>query len=217
MLPNLPRGRVDAGRDRVDAVVGPVLCVVAQGAKSVMLGQEVYDYDALCMLIFSVDLPVSGQVMRAGRSEPFLCLRMELDPYGIAELVLKVHPDGLSQIQESRGVYVTQADAGIVNAAARLAELAANPADAERLAPLVVDEILIRLLRSSVGGRVAQIGFANSSMQRIAKAISWLRANFTQPLKVEGLAGITHMSLSSFHQYFKSVSSMSPLHVAFDA
>lgn len=195
----------------VHAVVGPVLCVVAQGAKSVMLGQEVYEYDASRLLIFSVDLPVSGQVTRASRTEPFLCLRMELDPRRIAELVLKVYPDGLSQIQESRGVYVTQADGGIVNAAVRLVELAANPADAELLAPLVVDEMLIRLLRSRVGVRVAQIGLANSSMHKIAKAISWLRANFNQPLKVEELAGLAHMSLSSFHQYFKSFTSMSPL------
>ncbi|MET0645042.1 MAG: AraC family transcriptional regulator [Pyrinomonadaceae bacterium] len=196
----------------VHAVVGPVLCVVAQGAKSVMLGQEVYEYDASRMLIFSVDLPVTGQVTRASRSEPFLCLRMELDPHRIAELALKVYPDGLSQIQEGRGVYVTEADPGIVNAAARLIELAADPADAELLAPLVVDEILIRLLRSRAGVRVAQIGLANSSMHRIAKAISWLRANYTQPLKVEELAGLAHMSPSSFHQYFKSFTSMSPLH-----
>ncbi|HEX6623629.1 MAG TPA: AraC family transcriptional regulator [Pyrinomonadaceae bacterium] len=196
----------------VHAVVGPVMCVVAQGAKSVMLGREVYEYDASRMLIFSVDLPVTGQVTRASRSEPFLCLRMELDPRRIAELALKVYPDGLSQIQEGRGVYVTQADGGIVNAAARLVELAADPADAELLAPLVVDELLIRLLRSRAGGRVAQIGLANSSMHRIAKAISWLRANYARPLKVEELAGLTNMSVSSFHQHFKSFTSMSPLH-----
>lgn len=109
-------------------------------------------------------------------------------------------------------MYVCQADAGIVNAATRLVELAANPGDAELLAPLVVDEILIRLLRSRVGRRVAQIGLADSSMRRIAKAISWLRANFTQPMKVEELAGLAHMSVSSFHQHFKSVTSMGPLH-----
>jgi AraC-like DNA-binding protein len=195
----------------VHAVAKPVLCIVAQGAKCVMLGREVYEYDASRMLIFSVDLPVAGQVTRASHSEPYLSLRLDLDPHRIAELALKVYPDGLSQVQESRAVYVCQADASIVNAATRLVELAANPADAELLAPLVVDEILIRLLRSRVGGRVAQIGLVDSSMHRIAKAISWLRANFTQPMKVEELAGLAHMSVSSFHQHFKSVTSMSPL------
>jgi transcriptional regulator GlxA family with amidase domain len=81
----------------------------------------------------------------------------------------------------------------------------------ELLAPLVFDEILIRLLRSPIGLRVAQMGFAESSVQRLGKAISWLRANFSQPMKVEELAGLVHMSVSSFHEHFRSVTSMSPL------
>jgi transcriptional regulator GlxA family with amidase domain len=73
------------------------------------------------------------------------------------------------------------------------------------------DEILIRLLRSSVGPRVAQIGQNESSVQRVAKAVSWVRANFAQPMAVEALADLAHMSLSSFHQHFKAVTAMSPL------
>jgi transcriptional regulator GlxA family with amidase domain len=75
----------------------------------------------------------------------------------------------------------------------------------------VVNEILIRLLRGPIGVRVAQMGFAESSVYRVTKAISWLRANFSQPMKVEDLAGLVHMSVSSFHEHFKSVTSMSPL------
>ena len=86
------------------------------------------------------------------------------------------------------------------------------PGDAELLSPLIVDEILIRLLRSPIGIRVAQMGFAESSVDRIAKAVSWLRSNFSQPMKVEELAELVHMSVSSFHEHFKSVTSMSPLH-----
>ena len=90
--------------------------------------------------------------------------------------------------------------------------MSGQPGDAELLAPLVMDEILIRLLRSPIGVRVAQMGFAESSVHRVAKAISWLRANFSQPMKVEDLAEMVHMSVSSFHEHFKSVTSMSPLH-----
>jgi AraC-like DNA-binding protein len=194
------------------AVSRPTLCVVAQGAKSIMLGREVYEYDASRMLIFSADLPVSGQLTRASSAEPFLCLRLDLDPHRIAELVMKVYPHGLPPDGDGRAIYVTQSDAGIVNAAARLAELAATPADAELLAPLVMDEILIRLLRGRVGFRVAQLGLAESGLRKVAKAITWLRNNFTQPMRVEGLAGLANMSASSFHRHFKAVTSMSPLH-----
>ena len=139
---------------------------MAQGAKIVMLGREVYSYDASRMIAYAVDLPVAGQIVRASRSEPFLALKLELDPYKIAELSLKVFPHGVPNPQESRGVFVGQATTAIVDAAVRLVELIAQPGDAELLAPLVVDEILIRLLRSSIGPRVAQIGQKESGGQR---------------------------------------------------
>jgi AraC-like DNA-binding protein len=190
----------------------PSLCIVAQGAKTVIVGQEVYEYDPSRMLVFSVALPIAAQITQASHSAPYLALRLDLYPHKIAELVLKVYPHGLPPVQERSAVYVTPVDVSIVNAATRLVECLAQPGDAELLAPLMVDEILIRLLRGPIGVRVAQMGFAESSVHRLAKAISWLRANFSQPMKVEDLAGLVHMSVSSFHEHFKSVTSMSPLH-----
>ena len=198
--------------DCVHAIQVPSLCIIAQGAKTIIVGQEVYEYDAARMLVFSVALPVAAQITQASHSEPYLALRLDLDPHKIAELVLKVYPHGLPPIQERRGVCVNPVDVNIINAATRLVECLAQPGDAELLAPLVVDEILIRLLRSPLGVRVAQMGLAESSLHRVAKAISWLRANFAQPMRVEDLARLVHMSVSSFREHFKSVTSMSPLH-----
>jgi AraC-like DNA-binding protein len=189
----------------------PSLCIIAQGAKTVIVGQEVYEYDPSRMLVFSVALPIAAQITRASHSEPYLGLRLDLDPHKIAELVLKVYPHGLPPVQERRAVYVTPVEVSIINAATRLVECLAQPGDTELLAPLVINEILIRLLRSPIGVRVAQMGFAESSVHRHAKAISWLRDNFSQPMKVEDLAGLVHMSVSSFHEHFRSVTSMSPL------
>jgi hypothetical protein len=123
----------------------------------------------LHLIAFSVDLPVTAQITRASYSQPFLAFRLDLDPHKIAELVLKVYPHGLPRAPESRAVYVGQVNASIVNAATRLMELMAEPGDAQLLAPLVIDEILIRLLlRSPIGVRVAQIGLADSGVQGIA-------------------------------------------------
>ncbi len=160
------------------------LCIVAQGAKSVMLGDEVYEYDASRMLVYSVDLPVAAQVTQASHSEPFLGFKLDLDAHKIAELVLKVYPHGLPRVHESRGVYVGLVNVSIIKAATRLLELMAEPGDAELLGPLVIDEILIRALRSPIGARMAQIGLAESNVNGIAKAVSWLRANFSEPMKV---------------------------------
>ncbi len=189
----------------------PCLSIIAQGAKTVTVGQEIYEYDPSLMLVYSVAVPVAAQITKASRSEPYLALRLDLEPQKIAELVLKVYPHGVPPVQDRSAVYIAPVDVSIVNAANRLMECLAQPGDVELLAPLVMDEILIRLLRSPIGVRVAQMGFAESSVQRIATAIAWLRANFSQPMKVDELAALVHMSVSSFHEHFKSVTSMSPL------
>jgi AraC-like DNA-binding protein len=199
-------------RECVHALRLPCLSIIAQGVKTVIVGQEVYEYDPTRMLVYSVALPVAAQVTQASFSEPYLALRLDLEPQKIAELVLKVYPHGVPPIQERSAVYIAPVDLSIVGAAIRLMECLGQPGDTRLLAPLIVDEMLIRLLRSPIGLRVAQMGFAESSVHRIAKAISWLRANFSQPMKVEELAELVHMSVSSFHEHFKSVTSMSPLH-----
>ncbi len=195
----------------VHGVQQSAVCIVAQGAKSVMVGRDVYEYDPSRMIVFSVDMPVASQVTRASIADPFLCLRLDLDPQRVANLVLKVFPQGLPAAHERGGVYVAQADANIINAAVRLMGLMAQSSDAELLAPLVVDEILIRLLRSPIGIRMAQIGLAESGVWGVAKAVAWLRANFSQPMKVGDLARLANMSASTFHQHFRSVTAMSPL------
>jgi AraC-like DNA-binding protein len=212
-IPGLHASRFSRiNKECVHALRVPSLCIVAQGAKTVIVGDEVYEYDASRMIVFSVALPVAAQITRASHSEPYLAFKLDLDPHKIAELVLKVYPHGLPPVQERSAVYISPVDTSIVNAATRLMECLAQPGDAELVSPLVIDEILIRLLRSPIGVRVAQMGFSESSVERVAKAISWLRSNFSQPMKVEELAGLVNMSVSSFHEHFKSVTSMSPLH-----
>lgn len=197
--------------EAVHAVQPPSLCIVAQGAKCVLLGREIYEYDPSRMLVYAVDVPVAAQVTRASRAEPYLGLTLDIDPRRIAGLVWRVHPHALPRSQGPRAVGVGLADAHIVNAAARLVELLAQPGDAELLAPLVIDEMLIRLLRSPVGATVARVGLAESGVHNVAKAISWLRANSAKPMTVHTLAGMANMSASSFHQHFRAVTSMSPV------
>lgn len=203
--------RSTVSRDMVRATVSPALCIVAQGAKVVVLGRDVYAYDSSRMIAYSVELPVAAQIVRASHREPFLALKLDLHGYKIAELSLKVFPHGVPSPRDSRGVCVGQATTAIVDAASRLLELMADPTDADLFAPLVIDEILMRLLRSSIGARVALLGHQESGVQRVAKAVSWVREHFAQPIKVDDLADLANMSLSSFHQHFKAVTAMSPL------
>jgi AraC-like DNA-binding protein len=193
------------------ATLGPALCVVAQGAKAVMLGRDVLEYDPAHLLVFALDLPVSSQVIRASRKDPYLGFVMDLDPARVAELAARVYPRGVRKSAESRGLYAGRATDDIVEAVTRLLDLMTLPEDASLIGPLVIDEIVIRLLRSAVGIRVAQIGQPKSGVQRIAQAASWIRAHFAQPVTVEEMAASVNMTASLFHRRFKAVTSLSPL------
>lgn len=203
--------RSQTNQEPMHYVQRSTLCIVAQGAKIVMIGDETYGYEAGQMAVYSIDLPMAGRVTRASYSEPYLLLMIDLDAEKIAELSLKVFPHGLPQPRDTRSLYVGDLGAQIIDAASRLLELMAQPADAELLAPLVRDEILIRLLRGPMGTRVARIGQAGSSVQRVAKAVTWLRANYDQPVNIDTLAKLVNLSVTSFHRQFKAVTSMSPL------
>jgi len=136
---------------------------------------------------------------------------LRLDPYKIAELALKLYPRGVPGTESSRAVVVGPSSTAIVDAAARLVDATIENAEAEFLAPVLIDEILVRLLLSPVGARVAQVGQLGSGVQRVGRAVEWVREHYSQPIALEHLAGLVHMSVSSFHQHFKAVTSMTPL------
>jgi AraC-like DNA-binding protein len=211
-LPGVRAARVSqTNLEPIHYVQRSTLCIVAQGAKIVMIGGDTYGYEAGQMAVYSIDTPMAGRVTRASHAEPYLLLMLDLDAEKIAELTPRVFSHGVPQPRDTQSLYVGGADTHIIDAATRLLELMAQPVDAELLAPLVRDEILIRLLRSPLGSRVAQIGQAGSGVQRIANAVSRLRADFDQLVNIEELAKLVNMSVTSFHRQFKAVTGMSPL------
>lgn len=189
----------------------PSACIVASGAKNVLIGEDTYEYRAGKVAVFSVDVPLAWQITRASHAEPYLVPKINLTAQRVVELAAKVFPHGVPQPKESRALYVADADAHVIDAAVRLVGLMSISADAELLAPLVIDEILIRLLRSPMGSRIAQLGQTDSSLQRVAASVAWLRENFDQTVNVDELAQRANMSGTNFHRQFKQVTSMSPL------
>jgi len=195
----------------LQGVLSAAICIVAQGAKRVLLDGDSFDYDEDHLIVSSVDVPVSYQLIRASVEKPFLCLRLALDPARIAPLVPKVFPGGLRSKSPAASIGITETDPGVVDAAYRLAEALADPRDAGLLAGLAYEELLVRILRSPAGVRIAQIAVVDSAAVGIARAIAWLRINYRQAVKIEDLARLAFMSVSSFHQHFRAVTAQSPL------
>jgi AraC-like DNA-binding protein len=199
------------GEELAQTLHHPAVCLIAQGAKRVMLRDELFTYDPSRVLVFSVDLPISAQVTEASPAEPYLCFRLDIDPVQVADLVMQAVPAAQPAGDASRGLFLTSVTPELLDAVVRLMRLMRSPKDVGLLAPLAVREIYIRLLQGPEGERLAGIGRADAHVSRVAKAIAWLKENHSEPLRIEDLARRVHMSASSFHHHFRGLTAMSPL------
>jgi len=192
-------------------MLAPSICLIGQGRKRLFLGEDVYVYDTHKFLITSVDLPVVTQIIEASSEKPYLGLTMELDLRVIAQLMLdngmpSTHPAG-----NRLGIAVSGVTGPLLDAFNRLLDLLQYPEDIPALAPLVQQEIFYRLLTGEQGPRLRQITSIGDHGYQIARAIDWLKENFNKPVKVEALASKVGLSVSAFHNHFRSVTAMSPL------
>lgn len=203
--------RSDAVSTALHDVYEPILAIVVQGQKEVLLGEETYQYGATQYLVISVDLPLSGFVVEATPDKPYLGLKLNLDLMQLCDLVAQMGFSSGKKENSVRGVSVSNGDAALIECALRLTKLLDTPQHIPMLAPMMIREIYYRLLIGEQGEAVRQIATSGSNMQRIASAIKLIKADFTKPMRIEDLAGRVSMSTSSFHQHFKQVTSMSPL------
>ncbi|MHC8306234.1 AraC family transcriptional regulator [Pseudomonas sp. PB3P13] len=193
------------------AVYEPTLCLVAQGRKQAMLGTTAYVYDPAKYLIASVDLPVMGSVIEASEAVPYLCLVLDLDTTELSDLVLRHPLPEENGSEPPAGIALNDTTPELLDAVVRLAGLLDRPSDIEVLAPLVIREILYRLLTGNGNSIIRQMAQADSRLNQIAKAITWLRNHYHATCRIDDLVDIAGMSRSSFHTHFKAVTSMSPL------
>ncbi|MDP1583950.1 MAG: AraC family transcriptional regulator [Bradyrhizobium sp.] len=197
--------------EQLHAVQQPAVCIVAQGRKQVMAGTSVYLYDRAKYLIASVDIPIIGQIMEASPADPYLCLRLDLDPSVIGALMLEADvPKKASDLPEP-GLSLSTVTSEILDAAVRLVRLLAAPRDIPILAPLAEREMLYRLLTGEQSTKLRQIALAEGKLQQINRAIGWIKRNYRDSFRVETVAAEARMSPSTLHEHFKAVTSMSPL------
>ncbi len=202
-------------RDQVTGPLGgtyePSVCLVLQGAKRVLLGEDTYIYDANHYLITSVNLPTMVQVIEASRDKPYLGLKLKIDLREVSQLMADSNLPAPRTQQSSRGMATGKVSPPLLDAFARLIDLLADEQDIPILAPVIQREIIYRLLVGDRGDRLRQIASAGSQSHQVARAINWLQGNFTAPLRVDDLAVRSGMSTSTFHHHFRSMTALSPI------
>ena len=204
--------RLTVPLQKLHSVLQPSFCVIAQGSKEILLGDSRFQYDPWHYLLTTVELPWVSQVLEASRERPYLSFRLELDPQLVSAVMAEADYSVLPRhAAAARAIDVSPLDANLLDAVVRLVRLADTPAEAPVLMPMIVREIIYRLLRGEQGSRLRHLVVMGGSTAAIARTVQRIRQEFDQTLPVEQLARELGMSVSGFHHHFKAVTAMSPL------
>lgn len=189
----------------------PGVIVVAQGSKQVNLGRSSFIYDASHFLLTAVDLPIVSWVAEATEKAPCLVLSLKLEMSMVRELLSREEIHIAEPHSDRPAMSVSETTPEFLNACCRLLDLLDSPQDIPFLSSLIQREIVYRILRGPAGVRLRAVATLGGQSQRTAKAIAWIAANYAKPLRVEELAELAGMGVSTLHHHFRALTSMSPL------
>ena len=190
------------------AINRPLVALVLQGAKRVSTGANSLEFGAGESLLITADVPTVSQITRASMAAPYVSIVFELDASVISQLVAEI--GGLPFIAGSP-VRVDPTELEVADAALRLLRLLDRPATIPVLQAQLLRELHYWLLAGRHGGAIRMLGIPDSHAQRIARAVNLIRTDFAAPLRVDQLAEAAGMGVSSFHEHFRAITSLTPL------
>ncbi|MCD2182575.1 AraC family transcriptional regulator [Rhizobium sp. TRM96647] len=210
-VPGLSLFRVVEPAGPFSTVYEPSLSVIVKGSKRVHVGGETFVYDERCFFLTAIGLPMKGQICEASEGEPYVAASLRLDLEKLRRLIADFDLNGAETNGRDLDVAVGVATPELFDAFYRLISLANSPQDIPFMAGHVHGEILYRLLTGEQGARLRRIALSGTSSNRVAKAVAWLKENYTRPLRVEELAEVANMGVSTLHHHFRAMTAMSPL------
>lgn len=189
----------------------PSLILTAQGRKRVELGDKTYTYGSSHYLLASVALPVVARVVEASEQSPCLALSLKLQMPVVRELLSREEISVGTQAEKGPAIAMGELTVELLDSFCRLMRLLDQPREIDFLHGLIEREIIFRVLQGPEGARLRAIATLGDQSQRTAKAIAWIKDNYAKPLRVEELAEIAGMGVSTLHHHFRALTAMSPL------
>ena len=200
----------------------PMMVIAVQGKKKLYLDGVQYGYDPGQFLVLFMPMVLECQLVEASEDNPLLAIAISLDRHRLAKLLLKMdsveqNPQKSLQKPEvinTSGIFSAPLNGSLLEATVRLLETFDDPTEAAILGDGIIDEIYYRLLTNEQGGALRVLLRQQGQIQQMSKAVDYLQERLDQPVSVEELAAIAHMSTSGFHKKFKEVMHFSPLQYA---
>jgi AraC-like DNA-binding protein len=210
-IPRLSLHRRTAPTGGCPVTYEPSVIVIPQGRKQVQIGGETLTYDSSRYLLTSVDLPTLASVVEASEQAPCLAVNLKLDISIVREFLSREEFHTLDPFPDNPAMSTGPITAEFLSAWCRLLDLLSKPEDIPFLSGFIEREIMYRILRGPEGARLRAIATLGDQSHRTAKAIAWIKANYAMPLRVEELAQVAGMAVSTLHHHFRALTAMSPL------
>lgn len=191
----------------------PSVYFIARGVKEVHLAEQIYTYDASTYMISSVHLPLSGKIIEASQESPYLALKLT---FSLDEIMEVVQESGDAFVQSCTkkcdcALVMGKMDEALLDALIRLVSLLKNQKMISTLSPLIIKEVLYRLLDHHPQMFIKQFATMGSYAYRIMQAIHLINTHFAEPLRITEMAHQLGMSNSLFHRHFKKVTTLTPI------
>ena len=211
-VPRIAISRCEAATGPIPAFYEPMICLILQGAKCILIGDQAVHYDQPSYFISTIDMPVTSDVYCAGPDRPYLAITLKFDATVISDVLLGMEDNApAASAEPGWGFGIAPVTPDLLDSWLRLLRLLDSPKDITVLGPLVEREIIYRLLKGPRGGMLRQLATGDSRLGQVRRTIGWIRDNLAEPFQVEDLAARAGMSASAFHRHFKAVTAMSPV------
>lgn len=210
-IPGLSLYRIVEPAGPFSSVYEPSLSLIIKGSKCVEMGNETIVYDESCFFLTAIGMPMKGHIRAASREEPYVAAMLRLNLEAMRRLIVDHNLNPVNISNPHRGVSVGAATPELFDAFLRLISLANSPDDLPFMANHIQDEILYRLLTGDQGARLRRFVLSGTNSNRVAKAVAWVKDNYTRQLRIDELAEIANMGISTLHHQFRAMTAMSPL------
>ena len=183
--------------------------LILQGRKHLNIGKDSYEYGAGSMIVTSVDMPTSYELLDVTPSNPFISLSLKLNPAILAEIISS---ESTASEHKSNEVFsIDWATQELLEDFDRLLRLLERPQQIETRAPLLIKDIHYLALAGTAGESLRSLYAPGAVGQRIRRVIHWMRENFREPITIEQLSDVAGMSSTTLHRHFKAFTSLSPV------
>jgi len=187
------------------------LILVLQGKKIGHLGKNTLTYDCNNYLVVPTTLPLECETY-ATKEEPFICMMISLDKkimYEIIDLVNK--KESLNDNSHSLGVFSDKLTPDIEDLACKLLNILHSKEEASILGNSILRELYYRIVSGENSAFLHKMFLNSNHEAKIAKSLKNIHDKYSQHLDIPSLARDVDMSVSSFHSYFKKITSHTPL------